>query len=223
MIMILLRTVIIYIFLVAVMRLSGKRQIGELQLSELITAFLLSELAASPITNSNVPIIYAFVPILALICLEIINTFVVTKCPLLKRFFVGTPSFIIKKGVLDQKELSRIRLSLDELIAELRLKDISDISDVEYAILEQNGQLSVFPKTASRAVTVGDLSLIMPDKGIAHPLVFDGTICRNNLQIVNKSEAWLLTRIEKSGCTLKETFLYSLDDEENEYIIRRTV
>lgn len=223
MVMILLRTVIIYIFLVAVIRLSGKRQIGELQLSELVTAFLLSELASSPITNSNIPIVYAVAPILTLICMEIINTYIVTKSPFLKSFFVGTPSFVIKKGVLDQKELSRIRLSLDELIAELRLKNISDISDVEYAILEQNGQLSVFSKTASRNVTVGDLNIVLPDKGIAHPLVFDGCICHYNLKTVNKSEAWLLSRIEKSGCTLKDTFLFNLDDSGNEYIIRRNI
>ena len=149
MVMIFTRTIIVYIFLVIAMRLTGKRQIGELQLSELITALLLSELAASPITNNNIPLSYAFVPILTLVCIEIINTFLVTKNVAARRFLDGVPNIIIKKGVLDQKELAKVRMSMEELFAELRLKDIYDISEVEYAILEQNGQLSVTPKTAS--------------------------------------------------------------------------
>ena len=168
MVMIFTRTIIVYIFLVIAMRLTGKRQIGELQLSELITALLLSELAASPITNNNIPLSYAFVPILTLVCIEIINTFLVTKNVAARRFLDGVPNIIIKKGVLDQKELAKVRMSMEELFAELRLKDIYDISEVEYAILEQNGQLSVTPKTASRPLTVGDMNLIQSDRGIAH-------------------------------------------------------
>lgn len=222
MVMIFLRTIIMYIFLVAIMRLTGKRQIGELQLSELITALLLSELASSPIINNNIPLCYSIVPILTLICMEIINTYIVTKSPLLKRFFDGVPSILINKGVLDQKELAKMRMSIEELTAELRLKDIYDLSEVEYAILEQNGQLSVTPKTAARPLSVGDMSLMLPDKGIAHQLISDGKISKYNLDLVGKNEIWLKKRIKAYGFTdIADVFLFTLDDSGGEYILRR--
>ena len=224
MVMIFLRTIIMYIFLVVVMRLTGKRQIGELQLSELITALLLSELAASPITNNNIPLCYGIVPILTLICIEIINTFIVTKSQILKRFFDGVPSILINKGVLDQKELAKTRMSIEELTAELRLKDIYDLSEVEYAILEQNGQLSAAPKTAAKPLSVGDMSLVLPDKGIAHLLIVDGKISKYNLRLTGKTEIWLKKRIKAYGfADIDEVFLFTIDDSGGEYILRKTI
>lgn len=222
MVMIFTRTIIVYIFLVIAMRLTGKRQIGELQLSELITALLLSELAASPITNNNIPLSYAFVPILTLVCIEIINTFLVTKNVAARRFLDGVPNIIIKKGVLDQKELAKVRMSMEELFAELRLKDIYDISEVEYAILEQNGQLSVTPKTASRPLTVGDMNLIQSDRGIAHQLLVDGHVSSYNLSLVGKTEIWLKKRIKAYGFeSFKDVYLFTLDDAGGEYILKK--
>lgn len=222
MVMIFFRTIIIYIFLVAVMRLTGKRQIGELQLSELITALLLSELAAAPIINNNVPISYSLVPIITLTCIEIIGSYLVTKSVPLKRFFDGVPNILINRGVLNQKELSKVRMTLEELIAELRLKGVYDISEVEYAILEQNGQLSVAPKVASRAVSVADMNLAIPDKGIAHQLIVDGHISKYNLKLVKKDESWLKKRIKAYGIKeFSEVFLFSIDDDGGEYILRK--
>ena len=221
MFMIFFRTILIYLFLICVLRLMGKRQIGELQLSELVTALLLSELVSKPITDTNTPMSYAVLPILVLICLEIINTFVVTKCVPLRRFLDGTPSILIREGVLNQKEMSRVRLTVEELLAELRQKNIASISEVGYAIMEQNGRLSVFPKVANRAATPEDLQLSPQEKGVAHPLVVDGHISQYNLNLCAKSEAWLLGRIRANRCTLKDVFLFTLDDAGNEFLIRK--
>ena len=122
MVSILIRTIFIYLYLILCMRLTGKRQIGELQLSELITALLLSELAAAPTANPSIPLLHAILPITALISLEIIGTMLVTKSVFIRRILDGVPSIIINRGKLDIKALSNVRMSVEELMAELRLK-----------------------------------------------------------------------------------------------------
>ena len=141
-----IRTVIIYILLLAVMRLSGKRQIGEIQISELVTTFLLSDIASYPLTDPGISLLNAVVPILTIIPLEIIFSFLTTKNNRVKKILDGNPSIVILHGKVQKKEMTRVRLSMDDLLCELRLKDIPSVADVDYAILEHNGQISVFPK-----------------------------------------------------------------------------
>lgn len=206
MVTIFFRTVIVYTLLLCAMKLMGKRQIGELEISDLVTTLMLSELAVSPISDNNIPLLHAIVPILILISFEIILTFITTKNNFLKKIMSTKPSYIIKKGILQQKELVKIRMSVDEFIGELRLKDTADIQDVDYAILESNGQMSVFPKNAN---------------GIAHSLVVDGDINLKNLQLLGHDEAWVMKKIQNHHCTLKDTFLFTVDDNGNENFIRR--
>lgn len=210
MLTIIIRTVIVYIFLVLVVRLMGKRQIGELQISELAISLMLSELAVMPITDASIPLAHSAVPILILIFLEIILTFTATKSRVFKRIFDGTPNLIISHGKLDQKQLSQIRISLDELLGELRLKDVNGIRGVDYALLEQNGRLSVI--TGDNQVT-----------GLDHALVVDGAINKNNLDFIGKNEAWLLGRLSRRNLELKKVFLYSLDDAGVETIIEKEI
>ncbi len=202
-----IRTLIIYIFLVIAMRMGGKRQIGELQISELVTALLLSEIAALPIGHEEIPITYAIVPILTVICVEIICAFVVTKSQPLKKLFDGTPSVLIRKGKLDKAELGRARMGLEELLSEARLKGISDISDLEYAILEQNGKLSVFEKAKK-----GE-----KETGIAHAIIVDGSVSEHGLSCVSMSKSDLDERIKSKKTDINKVFLYTVNDagEEN--------
>lgn len=209
MVTILFRTIIIYSLLLCAMKMMGKRQIGELEISDLVTTLMLSELAVAPIADNNIPLLYAIMPIFILISAEIILTFIITKSHILKKILSAKPSYIINKGQLQQHELEKIRMSVDEFIGELRLKDISDMKDVDYAILESNGKMSVFQKT-------GDI-----EKGIAHPLVIDGHVSPQNLQLIGRNESWLLKRIYNHKCTLAETFLFTIDDAGNENFIRR--
>lgn len=219
MFVILFRTIIIYIILILVMRMTGKRQIGELQISEFVTALMLSELAVQPITNINIPLFYAIIPILTLISFEIIITFFVTKSKLFKKLFEGEPSFIIRRGVLDQSELIKQRISMDEFIGELRLKDIPDIVDVNYAILEQNGKLSVFPKSHINDVATPDSAADTSDSGIAFPVIIDGDINYRNLKLVGRSEIWLTERLAERKIKTDGVFLFTVDDNGNENLI----
>lgn len=201
------------------MRMTGKRQIGELQISEFVTALMLSELAVQPITNINIPLFYAIIPILTLISFEIIITFFVTKSKLFKKLFEGEPSFIIRRGVLDQSELIKQRISMDEFIGELRLKDIPDIVDVNYAILEQNGKLSVFPKSHINDVATSDSTADTSDSGIAFPVIIDGDINYRNLKLVGRSEIWLTERLAERKIKTDGVFLFTVDDNGNENLI----
>ena len=185
------------IFIVSI-RLLGKRQVGELEVSELVITFMLSELATVPIQNPSIPLSYVIIPIVILIAGEIISSFLITKSRLLKKLVIGNPSYIIKKGKLNQRELSRLRMGISELLYELRLKDVGDISNVEYAILEENGKLSVFEKDKE------PLSLA---------LITDGAINKSNLDIINKEEKWLTSYLKKHKIELENVFLLTSNDE----------
>lgn len=212
---IILRTVFFYFFIVFTMKIMGKRQLGQLQLSEFVTALLLSEIAADPITNHTKPILDAVVPILLLLALEVIISFTATKVPMFKKLFDGVPNLVVVKGVLDQGQLRKNRISLDELLSEMRKKDIYDIADVEYAILEQNGQLSVTPKNKNLPLTKGDYNINDEECGIAHPLVIDGHIRDYNLRLLGKDHDWLHKTLAKKGTNYKSVFLFSMDDAGN--------
>lgn len=212
MIQIIVRTLFFYFFLVATMKIMGKRQLGQLQLSEFVTTLLLSEIAADPITDPSVPLMHAIVPILLLFALEIIISYTATKVPTFKKLFDGVPSIVVCQGKLDQKQLRKNRISLDELLSEMRKKDIYDIADVEYAILEQNGQLSITPKSANLTVTRGDMGIKEKECGISHPLVIDGHIHNYNLVLLGKDRQWLHSTLERLGTDYKKVFLFSMDD-----------
>lgn len=215
MIQVIVRTLFFYFFLICTMKIMGKRQIGQLQLSEFVITLLLSEIAADPITDPSVPLLHAIAPILLLFGLEILISFTATKVPKFKKIFDGVPSIIICKGKLDQGQLRKNRISLDELLSEMRKKDIYDIADVEYAILEQNGQLSIAPKTHNLTVTKKDLSIEDEECGISHPLVIDGHIRDYNLKLLNKDHKWLHQALADLGTDYKKVFLFSMDDAGN--------
>ena len=194
---VLIRTVIVYALFVLAIRLTGKRQIGEMQISELVVTFMISELATAPIQDISIPIAYSIVPITILLAFEVIVSFSVTKSKKLKKIFTGNPNYIIRNGKINQKELGKLRIGLNELLGELRLKDVSDINDVDYAIVEQNGKLSVFLKKDKQNVTSGDLELSLKRSGLGHAVIIDGNIDYTNLQYAQKNEAWLTNSLRQ--------------------------
>ena len=221
MVTVLIRAAIIYTLLLISLRLTGKRQVGELQISELITTFMISELAASPIQDLSIPLIYSIVPIVFLLCAEITLSFLATKSKKLKKLFFGNPSIIIRKGKLNQKELSRLRIGINELLGELRIKDVSDISDVDYAILEQNGKLSVFLKQEKQPLCAKDLKAGEKSSGIAHAVIIDGEINESNLSYAGKNTKWLISYIKELKLTLEDIFLMTVNDSNNVTIIKK--
>ena len=205
---VLIRTLIIYLVFIITIRLMGKRQVGELEISELVITFMISELATMPIQNPTIPLSYAVIPIIVLVVGEIVFSFLITKSKLLKKLIVGNPSYIIKKGKLNQGELSRLRMGLSELLYELRLKDIDDISNVDYAILEENGKLSVFEKNKSK---------------LSHAIIIDGDIVKSNLELICKDEKWVLSYLERHKIDLKNVFLLCASEDLSINIIMKEI
>ncbi len=216
---VLLRTLIVYALFVLAIRLTGKRQIGELQISELVITFMISELATAPIQDISIPLSYSVIPIVFLLTFEVIVSFLVTKSKLLKKLFTGNPSYIIRNGKLNQGELGKLRIGLNELLGELRLKDVSDINDVDYAIVEQNGKISVFLKKHKRIVTTSDLDIDVKRDGLGHAVIIDGNIDYTSLGYAQKNEAWLNKQLKERNLELDEVFLMTVDDASSINII----
>lgn len=217
-----LRTLIIYIMLIAVLRFMGKRQIGQMQLSELITALLLSELASQPLTDADIPIIYAVIPILLLVSVEVIMSYLSTKSNIMKKILDSNPSIIIKKGQIDQREMLRMRMSMEELMGELRLKGISAFNEVDYAILEQNGQISVLTNDKNSPLKQKDMNIKGDGNGVEHMLIVDGHISDHEMQVTGKNKEWIFGEMKKRRIKdIKDIFLMTVDDRENTVIIRK--
>ena len=204
---ILLRTLILYVLLVIVMRISGKRQIGQLQLSELVTTLLISEIAANPIVSPHTPLFHAILPILFVALLELVISFLVTRSGLIKKIFEGSPSILIRHGSIDQNELSRQRISLDELLSTLRQEGYPDPAEISFAILEQNGQVSVFDKSEEGA--------------LAYPVIIDGKINPANLKAAGKNENWIDKQLQAQNCALNDVFLLTVTDSGSLYFVKK--
>lgn len=212
MVTILFRTLIIYVCLIATLRFMGKRQLGELEVSELVTTLLLSEIASLPVTNQDIPISYALIPIFTLVALEVSLSALLLKWPWLKKILSTRPTFLINRGRLDAKMLRSVRISVDELMSQLRQKDVFDLDEVEYAILEPNGQISIVPKATARTVTTSDMNLHPKEHGMMHLIVADGIINQRNLACIGKDEAWVKKTLRKNGHQLNEILLMTADD-----------
>ena len=221
MITIFIRTILIYLMVTGAMRLMGKRQIGELEVSELITTLMLSELATGPIGTRDIPVMYAVIPIITLLTLEVVNSMILIKIPRLKNLLSSTPSVLIQKGRINQGELARIRMSIDELMGELRRQGVSSPEEIEYAFLEQNGKLTAIPKAACRQPTVAQLGIAAEENGIAHILIADGYINRYNLALTGHDEAWLTRQVRERGCLAKEIFLLTIDDGGKIFFVKK--
>ena len=212
MVTILLRTFIIYFILSIVLRCMGKRQVGELELSDLVATLLLSEVAALPIADHNMPLLSALLPILSVLALEIMITYLKTKWNPLKKLLEGKPSILIRRGKLDQAELEKMRISIEELISECRLQGYSDLSDIDYAILEQEGQLSILPRAEKQPLCAEDIRIKPTDRGLAHPVIMDGEIHDAHLAMVGRNRAWLTKECARRGSKIKDVFLMTVND-----------
>ena len=206
------------------MRFLGKRQIGEMQISELVTTFLLSDLAAQPLVGAGVPMSYAIVPIVTLVCLEVFFSFLPTKVGFLKKLLDSPPSIIIGKGKIDRREMMRMRMSMEDLLCELHLAGYTSPSEIEYAVLEPNGKLAFFPVNAEKPLTKGDFASGTPTQtsGLLHPVIIDGKIMEYALKDAAKSKKWLFSTLKKSKINdVSEVFLMTVDDAGKSEIITK--
>jgi len=209
-----LRTLILFFLVVLGLRLMGKRQVGQLQPYELVIIIMLSALAAIPMQNTGVPLVSGLVPILTLILVHVALSYTALKSERARGIICGTPSVLIENGKIIESELTRLRYNINDLLEQLRSKNIPNIADVEYAILETSGHLSVIPKSQKRPVNPEDLNLSTKYEGLPVTLIIDGYVFRKNLDRINLSEDWLMSELRKYNLhNLKDVLFASLDTE----------
>ncbi len=205
-----IRTIILYIIVIFALRLMGKRQIGELSPSELVVTILISDLAAIPMQDPGISILNGIIPILSLLCLEIIISTILLKSTLARKIIVGSSSILIDNGKISLKEIKRMRITVDELVEELRIKDFPDISYVKYAILETNGKISIIPypeyaNTRSCSIPI--------------TLISDGKLNSSGLNEIGKDKQWIDKQIKKHGVNrVKQVLLMQFIPTENRII-----
>ena len=212
MFIVLFRAIILYFVVVFVMRIMGKRQIGQLQPFELVIALMISELAATPMQNTNIPLLHGIIPIITLLVLQVLLSTLQLKSEVARYIFCGKPSILIEKGKINIKELKNTKMNLNDLLEELRLKDYYNIEDIEYAIMETGGQISIIPKSDLEPATRKDLKLSVSQDMIPVTLILDGKINRNNLKLINKDKSWLYSQLKKKNITSTDEVLIALLD-----------
>ncbi len=196
---VIIRTLIVYFALLAFMRLMGKRQLSELELPELAVAVLIADLGAHPLQDIGIPLMNGLLPMLILFCCEILISGTAMKSPKLRAILFGKPSFLIKDGKIVQSEMRRARFTPDELAEELRSKDITDIAQVQYAILETDGELNAILYPQYRSATAQDLGLSPEDSGYPVIVINDGRVLTDNLRHLGRNEAWLRRELKRLG------------------------
>lgn len=206
MVTIFFRTLLIYLILITTVRLMGKRQIGELEVTDFVTTLILSEIASLPVTDTNIPISHALIPMITLLFLEVVSSVILIRVPKLKTLVSARPTVIISKGILNQSSLKSIRISMEELMGEIRQQGYSSLEQINDAILEKNGKFTILPKPAYATPTTKDLGLTEQEDPLMHVVFSDGKCNRAGLSIIQKDENWLMERIREKGYTTKELF-----------------
>ncbi|MEW6622718.1 MAG: DUF421 domain-containing protein [Bacillota bacterium] len=216
------RTIILFLLVMIVIRLMGKRQIGELQPFELVLAIMIAELATVPMEDKEIPLINGIIPILTLLLVQVGISIISLKSLRLRALMSGTPSIVIENGKIREDELRKLRYNLTDLLEQLRLKNFPNISDVEYAILETSGELSVIPKSQKRPLNAADLQIPTKYEGLPLPLIMDGKIISHNLVKFRLDLKWLKDELNKFGIVgPQEVLLASLDTEGRLYIQKK--
>ncbi len=223
MLVLMVRTLILYSIVVLSMRIMGKRQIGEMQPSELVVAIMISDLASVPMQSIDIPLLSGIIPVLTLIVAEVLMSFVSLKSRPLRRVITGEPSIIIYNGHVNEQELEKLRFNTNDLLEQLRISGYPNIADVEVAVLETNGQLSIIPKAYARTVTVEDLDLKTPKREcLPYMLISDGELNRTELSRSGKTEEWFQKTLKKRGISsYSEIFIASLDFEDGLFLQKK--
>ena len=193
------RTVILYFLIMIGLRLMGKRQIGELEPSELVLTMMISDLATVPMQDFGIPLLAGVIPILTLIGAEVVISAISLKSLPFRRLLSGKPVIIIENGVLNQKALKKLRLSIDDVLEDLRLKDVFDIREVRMAQVETNGQISILLNAAAQPVTAKMMSLSPGAQEPFHLVVSDGRFLPENLAAIGRSRKWLDSVMAANG------------------------
>ncbi|AGB19864.1 DUF421 domain-containing protein [Thermoanaerobacterium thermosaccharolyticum] len=212
MLIIFFRTLILYFLVVVVMRIMGKQQIGQLQPYELVVAIMIADLVAVPMQNKGIPLLTGIIPIFTLLISQLFLSYISMKSLRGREMICGKPTVLIDKGKILTKELQKERYNINDLLEELRVMGYPNIADVEYAILETNGCLSVIPKVDKRPVTPNDLNLTPQYEGLPLPIIIDGKIIHKNMKMANVDMKWLNDQLKMWNVNnIENIILASLD------------
>ena len=207
------RAIVLYIIVLIVMRLMGKREIGQLQPFELAISIMIADLASLPMTETGVPISNGIIPILGLLVMHLTISMLNMKSTKAREIICGKPSILIFRGKVDEKVLKKERFTINELEERLRDNNIFNIGDVEYALLETSGQVTVIPKPNKRPTTPEDFNMEPKYEGIPYDLVVDGKVMYKNLEKIGKNYVWLQKQTEKFGIKPEEALIVTIDGD----------
>ena len=216
-----LRVWILYPLVIFAVRLMGKRQIGELQPTELVVTILISNLATLPLENQDLPLLTGIVPVLTVVCFEVMLSWGSLRWKGLRRLLSGSPQIIIRDGKLDQQAMRRLRFSLDDLMAALRAKDVFDLTQVQFAIVETDGSVSVYPKADCQPVVCSDLGLVGASSNPPEVLIADGSISREGMASAGLCSEQLDAMLAKEQLSASEIFLLTVDAQGLHCCIRK--
>lgn len=209
------RAIIIYLIVLIVMRLMGKREIGQLQPFELAISIMIADLASIPMTDPGVPIFNGIVPILGLLAMHLVITVLNIKSVSIRKITCGKPTVLVYRGKIDEEALKRERFTVSELQERLRVKDVFNLGDVEFAILETNGEISVIQKPNKRNSIPEDFGIMPEYEGMPYDLIVDGKIMSENLNKIGKDEKWLYKQVVKFKTTPENVLIATMDGKGN--------
>lgn len=218
MLIILFRSVVLYFVVVFIMRIMGKRQIGQLQPYELVIALMISELASMPMQNTGIPLFHGIIPIITLLVLQVLISTWQLKSETARLIFCGQPSILIEKGKINIKELKNNRININDLLEELRLKDYFNLDDIEYAILETRGQITIIPKSELEPATRKDLNVKSSQNMLPVTLILDGKVNDRNLKLIKKDKSWLNKQLNKNNISSADQIFLALLDSQGKFV-----
>lgn len=217
---VLIRTAVLYLLIVVGIRLLGKRQVGELEPSELTLALIIADLASVPMQDNGIPLLDGIIPIVVLLCMSTILSVLSTKSIRFRALLCGVPSIVVENGQVQERELYKNRLTVDELMEELRIQGYTDFRAIKFAVLETNGQLSVLPYAAEKPVTAAQMGLSPDEIGLPVILISDGRLLDKNLKGRGYEQVWLEKQLASHGLSSpKQAFLLTVDQQGNTYCV----
>ena len=220
---ILFRCLIMYLMVILAVRLMGKRQIGELQPSELVITILISEIASMPIQDKHLPILSAVMPIFALVGLELLTSLIALKFLRVRSFLYGRPLILVYKGEFRQKAMAQARVTIDDIMEVMRNNGITTLEEIDYAVLETNGQLSIIQTENKRPLCADDMLVEVSDSpGLPHLLIMDGKLMESNMKECNVDKKWIIKQLLKKKIkSPKDVFIMMIDDRKNIYLVSK--
>ena len=216
-----IRTLILYAFIIVAIRLMGKRQISDMQPSELVVTLVVSDIASLPMQNTAQPLLSGVIPVMGLVALEILTSVIMMKSRRFRRLVCGNPVVVIEDGKLLQGQLRRLRMTTEDLFAQLRQQNIFSLADVQYCIVETNGMVSVLEKPQHRIPDAEEMGVAIEDNKLETVVISDGKPLRDGMELCQTDSEQVKRLLEESGVRAEEVFLMTLDGKGNYQIVRK--